>query len=238
MIVVGHQPNYLPYLGFFDKAGRCDRFVLVDNTQFVKRGPFGWIHRNKIRTPAGSSWLTVPVLTHGRYEQTILEAEIDNHAPWGRKHWRTILGQYRKAPFFAEHAEFFEAAYQKRWDRLVDLNLAFIDYLFRALRIEVPVFRASALGIAGKATGYVIDLCRKSGATVYISGKHGRDYLDIPAFAEAGIELRFQEYAHPEYDQGQPGSFVPYCSVIDLLFQHGPRSLEILQRGGALQRAT
>lgn len=233
MIVVGHQPNYLPYLGFFDKVGRCDRFVLVDNTQFVKRGPFGWIHRNRIRTREGSSWLTVPVRTHGKFTQKILEVEIDNQLPWGRKHWRTLLTNYRKAPHFAAHADFFEAAYLKQWILLVDLNVALIEYLLRALGLTTPVVLASRLGVEGKGTEYVIDLCRKTSATIYVSGKHGRDYLDTAAVAAAGVDLRFQEYAHPEYAQSRPGPFVPYCSIVDLLFHHGPESLAILSRGGA-----
>jgi len=237
LIVVGHQPNYLPYLGFFDKASRCDRFVLVDNTQFVKRGPFGWIHRNRIRTPQGSAWLTVPVRTSGKYHQRIDEAEIDHDLPWARKHWRTLLAHYRKAPHFARHADWFEAAYAREWRMLVDLNFAMIEHLFEALGLRVPCVRASALGVEGKATGYVLDLCRRTGATVYLSGKHGHDYLDLPAFAAAGIELRFQEYLHPEYGQAHPGPFVPFCSVVDLLFNHGPDSLGILARGGVAPAA-
>src|SRR3989338_6081487 len=100
MLITGHQPNYIPYAGFFHKIVQAEAFVIVDNVQFVKRGPFGWIHRNKIRTQSGWDWLTVPVITKGKFSQKINETIIDNKMPWRRKHWKTIEFNYRKAPHF------------------------------------------------------------------------------------------------------------------------------------------
>ena len=228
MILVGHQPNYLPYPGFFHKIAQADLFVIVDNVQFVKRGPFGWMHRNRIRTPDGWMWLTVPVITKGRFTQKILDVELDPDAPWARKHWRSLEWSYRGAPHFAAYADRFRAVYERPWKRLAGLNEAVIREMMGAFGIGVPVERAGARGVEGKSTGYVVNLCRAFGATVYLSGVHGRDYLDPAPFAEAGIELRFQEFAPPVYAQCQPGGFVPGLSAIDLLFNCGPECLKVL----------
>ncbi|MBI3099098.1 MAG: WbqC family protein [Planctomycetes bacterium] len=232
--VTGHQPNYLPYLGFFEKIARSDVFVLVDTTQFVKRGPFGWIHRNRIRTtdPGGWAWLTVPVITHGRFTQAIRDVEIDNRLPWARKHWKSLQWHYGRSPHFARYREFFQDLYSRKWDRLCELNTAAIRGCLEFLNLRPRFEIASALGVAGEATDLVVDLCRKSGGDVYLSGRHGRDYLEPGKFAAAGIGLEFQEYAHPVYRQAHEGPFVPDLSIVDLLFNHGPESLRILAGPG------
>lgn len=230
MILTGHQPNYLPYLGFFHKLARADAFVLVDTTQFVKRGPFGWIHRNRIRArqDPGWMWLSVPVLTSGKFTQSIAEARIDDRLPWRRKHARTIELAYQAFPHFAEHAPFFRALYAREWERLSDLNEAVIRYLMEAFRIRIPFHRASEIAPEGKATGLVLDLCRKLGADTYLSGIHGKDYLDQAAFERAGVRLVFSDFVHPVYDQSPYPGFVPGLSAIDLLFTAGPEARKIL----------
>ena len=135
MILAGHQPNYLPYLGFFHKVARADVYAIVDTVQFVKRGPFGFQNRAKIRTGQGWMWLTVPVLTKGRYHQTIEETRINNQADWRHKHWRSLVMNYERAPCFAEHRSFFEAVYGREWECLVALNETLIRYLIDALAI-------------------------------------------------------------------------------------------------------
>src|SRR3989442_10648869 len=131
MILTGHQPNYLPYPGFFEKIARADRFLVVDNVQFVKRGTFGWMHRNRIRTnsPEGSDWLSVPILTKGRYTQQIREAEIDPSTPWARKHWRAIEWNYRKAHHFKAYAEGFHELYERPWKSFCELTCSFIELI-------------------------------------------------------------------------------------------------------------
>ena len=228
MLLTGHQPNYLPYLGFFHKIALADRFTLVDTTQFVKRGPFGWIHRNKIRTPDGSMWLSVPVHTKGKFTQRICDTMIRADQPWARKHWRAIEHNYRKAPHFARTAEPLRAVYEREWTRLGDLNVALIRLILGWLRIEVPVTIASEAGIDGTATGLVIELCRAAGTDTYLSGVHGRDYLDEAMLEAAGVMVQYQQFEHPTYPQCQPGDFVPNLSVLDLLFNVGPDSRAVL----------
>lgn len=230
MLLTGHQPNYLPYLGFFHKIAQADHFTIVDNTQFVKRGPFGWIHRNKIRTADGWMWLSVPVHTKGRFTQSIRETTIRADQPWARKHWRAIEHNYRKAPHFARYAEPLRAAYEREWTSLADLNIALIRLLLGFLGIERPITIAGEAGIDGTATGLVIALCRAAGTAEYLSGVHGRDYLDAAMLREAGVTVRFQEFSHPTYPQCQPGEFVPNLSVLDLLFNVGPDSRAVLTR--------
>lgn len=232
MILTGHQPNYLPYLGFFHKIAKADAFVLVDTVQFVKRGTFGWIHRNRIRScgPEGWMWLSVPVLTSGKFTQSIREARIDESVPWRRKHWRSLHLAYGRHPHFAEHAPFFEALYARPWDHLSPLSEEIIRYLMKAFGLSTPFHRASDLQPEGKAGDLILDLCARLKADAYLSGVHGRDYLDAAAFERAGIRLAFQQFTHPEYSQAPfHGGFVPNLAAVDFLFSVGPKAGEILR---------
>lgn len=232
MILTGHQPNYLPHLGLFDKIARSDAFLIVDTVQFVKRGPFGWMHRNRIRTEKGWQWLSLPVKTHGKFRQQICDAELDGHLPWRRKHLRSISFAYAKAPYFADHKEFFQDLYRREWKRLSPLCEEVIRYLMDAFGLGAEVHRLSDRRVGGKGTELIVNFCREFGADTYISGTHGQDYLDRSAFEEAGIRLVFQEYEHPVYPQCQPGEFIPGLSAIDLLFNVGPGSSSTLHRKG------
>lgn len=230
MIIAGHQPNYLPYLGFFNKAASCEIFVLVDTVQFVKRGPFGWVSRNRIRTMTtqGWLWLTVPVVNKGRYTQSILETEIDNSTNWAHKHWESIRRNYQPAPYFKPYADFFEDIYQKEWHYLTELNEAIIRYLFQRFNITAKIVKSSELKATGKATDLIIDICQKLNASTYLHGKHGRDYVDEDKMKQYDINSIYQEFAHPVYAQRhQP--FIPEMAAIDLLFNCGPASGNILR---------
>lgn len=229
MILAGHQPNYLPYLGFFHKIYHCDLFVIVDSVQFVKRGPFGWISRNRIRTQEGWQWLTVPVLVKGKFHQTIMETKINTALPWARKHWRTIEANYRKAKYFDQYAEFFEKTYgdAERWQNLADLNAHLILFLMNAFGIEKPVKKTSDIGAQGKGDELILDMCQKTGADSYLHGKHGKDYIEERKFHDFGVQCLYQQFEHPVYHQ-QYEPFIPDLSAIDLLFHHGEESLGIL----------
>jgi hypothetical protein len=234
-MLTGHQPNYLPYPGFFEKIARADRFVVVDDVQFVKRGPFGWMHRNRIRTesPQGWDWLSVPVLTSGRFTQKIREARIDPALPWARKHWKTLEWNYRSAPFFRDYAPELAKLYEKPWEWFSELTCAFIDLFLRLLDIRTPVDRQSALGVTGESGGLIVNLCRAVGADAYLSGTHGRDYLDPAALQAGGVRVVFQDWTCPAYPQNRPGPFIPDLSVVDLLFNCGPESRKVLLRDRA-----
>jgi len=230
MLLTGHQPNYLPYPGLFHKIAIADAFIIVDNVQFVKRGPFGWMNRNKIRTKDGWGWLTVPVITKGKFTQSILETKINNNLPWGRKHWRAIKLNYSKAAYFDKYAGFLEPIYEKRWEGLCELNIEMIKILLQLLGIKKDVMRTSTLGIRGESTQLIINMCKKVGASAYLSGIHGRDYLDENLMGQNNIKLVYQKFSAPQYQQCQRGPFIPNLSIIDMLFNCGEGTLKLLLR--------
>ena len=225
MLLTAHQPNYLPYPGFFQKIAAADEFLVVDTTQFVKRGPFGWIHRNKIRTPNGPIWLTLPVLHKGRYDQSIAEVELDPRKDWAKKHWKSLEWNYRKAPHWEEYAPGLKAIYEQSWSHLSPLTTAIIRWCLDVLELDRPVHIASELAAEGASTEYIIAFCKELGADEFLSGKHGRDYLAVERFPEENIELHFQDYTPPVYSP--PGEEpIENLSIIDQLFWTGDACIE------------
>ncbi len=218
------QPSYLPWLGFFDQMHRADTFVFLDDVQFTRRD---WRNRNKIRTPEGWSWLTVPVLQKNRFRQLLKDTHIDNSVPWARKHRDAIRSHYAKALFFDLYFPALESVYNKRWDFLLDLCYETLGILQEALGINVSILKASEMGIESAKEEKILGLCKKLEPSHYLAGDASADYLRPEAFDQLGIALEMQNYRHPSYRQRYPG-FVPYLSVIDLLFNEGERSLAVL----------
>jgi len=219
-----HQPNYLPYLGFFHKIYLCDIFVILDTVQFVKSGPLAWINRNKIRTSEGWMWLTVPVLTRGKFPVIIKNALIDNGKNWRRKHFDSIYYNYEKAPYFHKYADFFEELYKKEWERLSPLNEEIIRYLLHELDISVKIIRASDLNAKGRGTDLLVNICKMSGAEEYIYGKHGEDYMELEKLEQNGIKPVPQNFASSPYKQAYE-PFFENMSIIDTLFNEGPSGI-------------
>lgn len=234
MILTAHQPVYLPWLGLFHKIALADAFCYFDDVQYLKKD---WNNRNKIKTPQGPLWLTVPVLTSEHREKTIREIEINNSTNWRKKHASSILNNYRKAPYFREYAPFFEDVYSRDWKYLSELNEHMLKWFLQELGIDVTYYKASELHLKGAKSGLVLDMCKKLEADLYIFGALGKEYAKEEDFAKAGIKIEFQDYNHPTYPQLY-GDFVPYMSVIDLLFNCGGRSLEILMSGNTIRKQT
>jgi hypothetical protein len=225
MIVSIHQPAYLPWLGYFHRMLISDVHVVLDNVQFEKNS---FINRNKVRTHDGWCWLTVPTKTAGKFgDLAINRIEIANQTAWASKHWNTLRLNYAKAPFFQEHARFFEMTYRRDWNQLVDLTGEVTDYLLDAFGITTKRYLASQLKITGKKDELVLNLCRELGATVYLSGPLGKNYLREELFRESGIAVRYHGYDHPIYAQVYRG-FEPYMAALDVLFNVGPRSLDTI----------
>jgi hypothetical protein len=220
------QPSYLPWLGYFAQLHRSDVFVIYDDVQFDKNG---WRNRNRIKTAQGAQWLSVPVCTTGQNRPTNRDIGIDNKQAWRKKHQESIRQNYARAPFFNEYFFTFEAIYAREWHRLFDLNIACFETLCRMLGIRREIRLASELGVSGESTERLIGICQKLGADRFYEGAAGRAYIDDRLFTEAGIAIEYQDYQHPIYPQLH-GDFVPFLSVVDLLFNCGPRSLEILAR--------
>lgn len=227
MILTAHQPVYLPWLGLFHKIALADQFIAFDQVQYQ---PKDWNNRNRIKTPQGPIWLSVPVLRKGYLERNISDIEINNVEPWARKHWRSMKLAYAKAPHFARYADFFEDTYARRWHTLVELNAYMLAWFLDTLGIKVPVCSAGEWHFQGEKSALVLDMCRQVGASQYIFGAQGRDYADLAAFTEAGVKAHFQDYRHPAYPQLH-GAFEPYLSIVDLLFNCGDASRDILLSG-------
>jgi len=225
MIIGIHQPEHLPWNGFFDKVDQSDIFVLLDNVPFEKNY---FQNRNRIRTRDGWAWLTVPVYTSGRFSQLINEVEIIKNSNWRKKHWKTLFYSYKNAPYWERCAEFFKSLYQKEWHYLVDLNETIIRFIIGELGIKVKLVKASELNVSGRSTELLLNICKELGADVYLSGKSGREYLDEHRFKDEKIEVMYQDFKHPIYPQ-QFEPFIPQMSTIDLMFNCGDSSLNILR---------
>jgi len=220
------QPSYLPWLGFFEQMTRSDKFVLLDDVQYTRRD---WRNRNKVRVKEGWVWLTVPVQQKSRFSQSLLETRIDNSVSWRRKHLETLRQHYCKAPFFEKYFPRCQQIYEKDWEFLFDLCLETIQFLKEEMGIETPLLRSSEMKLSGEKTERLVLICRELGATHYLSGESGSDYISQEDFSNPGIELEYQNYEHPVYPQRYPG-FVPHLSTIDLLFNCGEQSLSILKQ--------
>ena len=230
MTLTGHQPEYLPYLGFFYKLAKADKFIFVDHVQYLKKS---FQNRNRIRTAPGSNgwtWLTIPVITKGRRYQGINEVEIDNSTPWAEKHWKTTRLNYKKALFFNEYKDFFEEIYSKKWEKLVDLNETIIRYLLKELEIQIPIFKSSDYNFKGKKTDLLIEMCKELGADTYLSGSGAKyyGYVEEDKFKINGLNHKFSDFKHPIYPQ-RFKPFIPNMSIIDLLFNCGGKSIEIIK---------
>jgi hypothetical protein len=224
MIVSVHQPQYLPWLGYFDKIDRADVFVLLDTVQFKKNE---WQNRNRIKTAQGVQWITVPVLY--RFPQLIREVEINNCEKWQHKQRQTILSNYRKAPCWSMLAPFFEEIFSTDWDTIAKLNIHVVKRLAAILGIETPLFVASDMGVFPEDPDErLIAVARHFGADAYLAGSGGHGYMDLEKYRESGVDVTFQEYLHPVYNQLY-GNFEPFLSVIDLIFNHGKESLNIIR---------
>ncbi len=225
MVIGILQPGYLPWLGFFEQLARSDIFVIYDDVQYDKHG---WRNRNRIKSAHGVQWLTVPVQVSLREPPLIHEVMIDNGANWRRKHLMTIRHSYAKAPFFEQYIPLFEEAYSREWERLIDLDMHFIVKLAACMNIDTKtITRSSTLNVNGDKLERLVAICKRFGADTFYEGAAGKNYIEERLFVEQGITVMFQDYRHPVYRQLY-GDFVPYLSVIDLLFNHGAESLSIL----------
>jgi len=221
MILSAHQPAYLPWLGYFQKIAVSDMFCVLDTAQY-SRGDF--INRNRIKTAQGPAWLTVPVHAHGK--PPICDVRI-SETNWQKKHVATLANAYRKTPYYERYAPELYRVLTNRYAFLTDLTGALTRLCVGWLGIEARLLYASDYDFAGKKSDYLVNMCGQLGAATFVFGSRGRSYADVAAFKRAGIEVLFQEYRDPVYRQ-RYGLFVPRLSIIDLLFNEGPRSLEIL----------
>ncbi len=233
MKLVGHQPEFLPWLGFFHKLTLGDTYMIVDNVQFKKKH---FENRNRIRSRDGALWLTVPVETQGRFDQHINEVAIDNRSNWRRKVLKSIELNYTKAPHFATYWPFFSEVLGREREMLAELSEELIRGCIDFLGIEVEIVKSSVLGVQAQGTDLIVEMCQAVGADVYVSGQSGREYLDEVAVAASGIKLIYQCFDHPQYRQLGP-SFIPQMSVLDLLFNEGEKAGEYVRNADTCEKS-
>jgi hypothetical protein len=220
-----NQPAYLPWLGYFERIARSDLHIVLDHVQFEKNS---FTNRNKVRTKEGSTWLTVPLATTGRFgDLPIRSLEFAANDSWSKKHWATLRMNYARAPYFDAYAPAYERLYAHPWSGFMPMVRAFLEQHLRDLGIATPLMFSSEMKVHGAKSELVLNLCRRVAADRYLSGAMGRVYLDETSFTAAGISVAYQAYCHPTYAQCQPG-FVSAMGVLDLLFNHGPASRGIL----------
>ena len=224
MIVAIHQPQYLPWLGYFDKIRRADVFCFLDNVQYKKND---WQNRNRIKTAQGWQWLTVPVCY--RFPQKIKEVTINNSVNWRNKHLQALISNYGRTPFFRNYSDMFEDGYSENWESLSDLNIFFIKRLGNALGLhDKLVVRSSEFDLSEELTDRLIDICKALKADTYLSGQDGIKYMNMERFEQRGIRVIVQDFKHPVYPQAFK-EFQSHMSIVDLLFNCGPRSLGIIE---------
>ena len=222
MIVAIHQPNFFPWLGFFQKIARADVFVLLDHVQLTRKGG-SWTNRVKLLISGVPQWITAPVLRPSNATQSILEARFDERAPWREKLLKTLDANYRRAPHFRETMQLLEPLVLDRASGAADYNIAAIERIRFALGIgEARLVRSSNLFPSADANRLLVELCRRVGGTSYLCGGGSSEYQDDAEFARAGIAVTYQQFQHPTYPQvGACGDFVPGLSVIDALMNCG-----------------
>jgi len=225
MKVTIHQPEHLPWLGFFHKMFMADVIVVLDNVQYRRRY---FQNRNRIRTINGWQWITVPIEKENRDELLIKDAIISSEdLKWKKKNADSIFYNYSKAPFFNMYWEGFINAYNFQSHHLSGMNLSLIQFLMKSFGIQRNLRLASELSVAGTKGDLMLTICEAVGATCYISGISGREYFDTDSFRKSGINVTFQEFHHPIYKQlYEP--FIPCMSSLDLLFNYGEGSLDII----------
>lgn len=213
-----HQPQYIPWLPYFSKIDQSDVFILLDSVEFQKNG---LQNRNQVKTANGAHWLTVPV--YQGLGQKITNIKIDNSSNWRKKHWQTIKTSYAKATEFETYQKELEIMYEKEWDSLCELDIETITKMMGWMGITTPILRSSQMQAAGSSSELILNLCIEVGATSYLSGAGGKNYLIPKDFAEAGIEIVYLKSSLPDaYPQLFPrAGFINSLSAIDMVLNCG-----------------
>lgn len=210
------QPSYLPWLGYFDQIASVDAFVFYDDVQFDRNG---WRNRNRIRikNAQGWAWLTIPVLVHGFPK--ITDVRIDTRTPWQHKHATTLKNAYARAAH-RTNLDALEPLFFSTSTSLAEVTIESVRILMHLLGIDTPLYRSSELGIEGDRNTRLLRICKHFGAQEYLSGSAAAAYLDVDAFARAGIRVLWQSYEHPVYPQVHE-PFISHLSAIDALLSVG-----------------
>lgn len=226
MKVAINQSNYISWKGYFDMIKSVDLFILYDDVQYTRRD---WRNRNKIKTPNGLKWLTIPVSVKGKYLQKIKDTTVSDK-DWNKTHLRTLKGSYSKSKHFKDVFPLVEELYKTaNYATISEINFHFISGICDYLGIETDIVFSSVFDLSEeKKTDRLIDICRQANATEYISGPLAKNYIDKEKFDQFNIELTWMNYDdYPEYPQLY-GNFVHKISILDLLFSCGKDSINFI----------
>jgi len=222
------QSDYIPWKGYFDIIRAVDEFIIYDDVQYTRRD---WRNRNRIKTPQGLQWLTIPVKVKGRYSQLINETEVVS-GRWALKHWKTICLNYSGTKHFEKYEPLFREAYREAAEikMLTDINLYFIKLINNILGINTRVTRSEDYNATGKGSTRILSLCLQAGAKEHLTGPSAMSYIDKYAFEREGIKISLADYSgYPEYPQPWP-PFSHNVSIIDLIFCKGRDAISFMKR--------
>lgn len=235
-VVAIHQPNFFPWLGYFDKIARADVFILMDNVQFPKKGG-GWSNRVQLAINGQAAWVTMPVVRSFHGTRLIKDMQINNSTPWREKLLKTVQMSYARAPFFEQVFPLFENLVNNPTDGLMDYNEAAIRAIAAAVGLDTSrLVIGSTLGAAGAATDLLISMTRAVGGTAYLCGGGADGYQENDKFAQAGLELIYQNFQHPIYPQVNISEFISGLSIVDALMNCGIDGTRRLLQQGNMNR--
>ena len=221
-----HQPQFIPWLPYFNKIERCDLFVFLDDVDFQKNG----LHnRNQIKSSQGKLWLTVPV--RQGLNQKIKNIKINDQNKWRTKHFLSIENSYRKSPFYSDYRLEIKDFYEKEWSSLCEINLSITKLMMKWLDIKTKTIRSSDLDVEGKSSDLIFNICKSLDCSSYISGIGGKNYLEVEKFESNGINIKFLEPNLPNsYKQLYPSlGFMNDLSALDIIFNCGIKWKEYME---------
>ncbi|MBI1770277.1 MAG: WbqC family protein [Bacteroidetes bacterium] len=221
------QSNYIPWRGYFDIIASVDEFIIYDEVQYTKND---WRNRNRIKTPEGLKWITIPVYQK-RLSQKIAETEISDQK-WNVKHWNLIKSNYAKASHFDNYCKIFELFYQNiNTVFLSEVNESMLRLICNLVGIKTKITNSSAYQLNGNPTERLVNLCKQTGAEIYVSGPAAKNYLQEDLFVQENIKIEWMDYSgYPEYPQLSP-PFDHRVSIIDLLFNTGAMASRYMKIG-------
>ncbi|WCM88433.1 WbqC family protein [Acidovorax sp. NCPPB 3576] len=222
------QSNYIPWKGYFDIIASVDELVIYDDMQYTRRD---WRNRNKIKTPQGVQWLTVPVMVKGRYHQKIRDTQIDG-ADWAPMHWKALEQNYKRAPFFEEIAAWLQPLYAKaaHSSNISELNCSLIEACCDYLGIATSITKSWDYVLQDDKVERLVDLCKQCHGDIYVSGPAAKDYINESIFSASGVQVSWFDYSgYPQYPQLW-GDFVHEVSVLDLFFNCGKGSRDYMKK--------
>jgi hypothetical protein len=222
------QPTYLPWLGYFGLMHSVDMFILLDSVQFARRS---WQQRNQIKTSNGPIWLSVPVLSKGKRDQLISEVEVDYSQGFPSSHQKSLTANYGKSPYFKLLSQPIFEILDSKDKFLVDLTINLIRWMANELGITTPIRLASEFSTVGAKADLLVSICQEVGGTEYVSPPGSKCYLDeSDAFERQNMPVHYFHFNNLDYSQ-RFDQFLPNMSIVDLLFNCGPESLQLIEKG-------